>query len=233
MPLRIAIGLAATLVGLAFVLRRSWFLFRLVQTGEAAPGRFRNAPAQLKAEILDVFAQRKLLRRPVPGLAHFFTFWGFIVLFLTIIEAYGSLFQRNFAIPGIGHSQVVGFLEDFFGTAVLAALVVFTVIRVKHAPGREERRSRFYGSHTLAAWLVLLLIFGVIATLFLYRGAQTQTGYFPYGHSWWPFSSHLVGDALSGLSASANHAIETVFILGQIAVIWGFFVFVVNSKHLH
>jgi Fe-S oxidoreductase len=231
--LRLAIGLAVTFVGLAFVVRRSWFLFRLVTSGRPAPGRMRHVPAQIKAEIMDVFAQRKLLRWRLPGVAHFFTFWGFIILLFTIIEAYGALFQRNFAIPGIGHREVLGFLEDFFGTAVLAALIVFTVIRVRHDPHRQERKSRFYGSHTLAAWLVLLLIFGVIATLFGYRGAQARTGYFPYGNSWWPFASHLVSDALSPLSGSVNGHLETILILAQIAVVWGFFIFVVNSKHLH
>jgi Fe-S oxidoreductase len=69
--------------------------------------------------------------------------------------------------------------------------------------------------------------------LLLYRGAQIRTGDFPYGNSWWPFASHIVSEAFSGLSHSANMAIETVFVIGQIAVIWGFFVLVVNSKHLH
>jgi TM2 domain-containing membrane protein YozV len=39
-----------------------------------------------------------------PGIAHFFVFWGFLVLFLTIIEAYGHLFTDTFAIPLIGRS---------------------------------------------------------------------------------------------------------------------------------
>ncbi|MDQ6784972.1 MAG: (Fe-S)-binding protein [Actinomycetota bacterium] len=231
--MRIAVGLAVTAVGLAFVIRRSWFLFRLVTTGRPSPGRLRHVPAQIKAESMDVFAQRKLLRWRVSGVAHFFTFWGFVVLTFTIIEAYGALFQRDFAIPLIGNSEVLGFLEDFFAVAVLAALGTFVVIRVKHSPRREDRRSRFYGSHTLAAWLVLLLIFAVVATLLLYRGAQVRTGYFPYGNSWWPFGSHLVGDALSPLTRSANGHLETIFILAQLGVIWGFFIFVVNSKHLH
>jgi Fe-S oxidoreductase/TM2 domain-containing membrane protein YozV len=179
----------------------------------------------VRAELADVFAQRKLLRKTVPGIAHFFTFWAFIILLLTIIEAYGSLFSKTFAIPLIGHWRAIGFIEDFFGTAVLFSLATFTIIRIRQNPHRIGRKSRFYGSHTGAAWLVLLLIFGVVATLFLYRGAQVRTGDFPYGRSWWPFMSHLVSDAFSGLSHSAN--------LGQIAVIWGFFVLVVNSKHLH
>jgi Fe-S oxidoreductase len=232
-PLRLAIGFAATGVGLALVGRRAWFLYRLVATGQRAPGRFRNVPAQLKAELADVFGQRKLLRRTVPGLAHFFTFWGFIALLFTIIEAYGDLFTKTFAIPGIGHSAGLGFVEDFFTVAVLVAVLVFTAVRLSQDPARRQRRSRFYGSHTRAAWLVLLLIFGVVATLLLYRGAQMDTGDFPYDHSWWTFASHLIGDGLSGLSHGVNMGIETAFILAQIAIIWGFFVLVVNSKHLH
>jgi len=230
---RIAIGLAITAAGLAVVLWRAWFLFRLVSGGKAAPGRMRDVPAQLKAELLDVFAQRKLLRRSVPGLAHFFTFWGFIILFLTIIEAYGDLFSKTFSIPLIGHGRGLGFVEDFFAVAVLLAIITFTMIRIRQAPSRRERKSRFYGSHTTAAWITLAMIFGVIATLLLYRGAQVDTGDFPYGKSWWPFASRAVGAALSGFGHAADMHIETVFILGQLAVIWSFFVFVLHSKHMH
>jgi Fe-S oxidoreductase len=230
---RIAFGLAITVVGLAFVLWRGWFLFRLVSSGKPAPGRMKDVWAQVKAELMDVFGQRKLLRRPVPGIAHFFVFWAFIILLLTIIEAYGALFSPTFAIPGIGHWRVIGFLEDFFAVAVLVSLVTFTVIRIKQNPDRKDRKSRFYGSHTTAAWLVLVMIFLVIATLLIYRGAQVNTGHFPYGKSWAPFASRAIGEAFSGFSQTTNGHIETVFILLQLAVIWGFFVFVLYSKHMH
>jgi Fe-S oxidoreductase len=227
---RISIGLTLTVVGLAFVAWRSLFLFRLVTTGQPAEGRFADIRAQVKAEIMDVFGQRKLLKRPGPGLAHFFTFWGFIVLILTIIEAYGDLFEPTFAIT---HWPGLGFIEDFFAVAVLIALATFTTIRIRNNPAHADRKSRFYGSHTTAAWITLGMIFGVIATLLIYRGAQVNTGNFPYGDSWWPFASRAVGELLSGLSYTANLNIETAFILGQILILWAFFVFVLHSKHLH
>ena len=43
----------------------------------------------------EVFGQRKLLKWSVPGLAHFFTFWGFVILGLTILEAYGALLSTG------------------------------------------------------------------------------------------------------------------------------------------
>ena len=230
---RIAIGMAISVIGLGFVAQRALFLYRLVATGQPAPGRMKDIAAQLKAEIMDVFGQRKLLKRPGPGLAHFFTFWGFIILIFTIIEAYGSLFKQDFAIPGIGTSDALGFLEDFFAVAVLLALVTFTSIRIRQDPARRERKSRFYGSHTRAAWITLFMIFLVIATLLLYRGAQVDQGVFMYGKSWWPFASRTVAAAWSGMSAGTYENLASAFILGQIAVLWGFFVFVLHSKHLH
>jgi uncharacterized membrane protein YhaH (DUF805 family) len=65
---------------------------------------------------------------------------------LTIIEAYGALFSRTFAIPGIGHWAAIGFIEDLFATGVLAGIITFTIIRLRNDPHREGRRSRFFGS---------------------------------------------------------------------------------------
>ncbi len=230
MALRLILGFGVTLIGLALVARRAWYLFRLVATGAPAHGRMRNAAAQVKAELMDVFGQRKLLRRPLPGFAHFCVFWGFIILMLTIVEAYGDLFSPTFAITT---SPILGFFEDLFAVGVLFALVTFTVIRIVQSPERKQRRSRFYGSHTTAAWITLSLIFGVIATLLLYRGAQVNTGHFPYGKSWWPFASRTVGAALAGAGRPTNLHIETTFLILQLAVIWGFFMFVLYSKHMH
>ncbi len=234
MVVRIAIGLAVTAVCLAVAGRRFFWISRLVRSGQPAPDRLtRRVEPAAHAEVTEVAGQRKLLKWTVPGIAHFFTMWGFTILLLTIIEAYGALFQPTFHIPGIGTSPVVGFIEDFFAVAVLVALAVFTVIRIKNAPGRRERASRFYGSHTTAAWITLLLIFGVIATLLLYRGAQinTRPRQFPYDN--WAFASHAIGAGLSGLGAGVNGTLATTFLLLNVAVISGFLVFVSYSKHLH
>jgi Fe-S oxidoreductase len=167
----------------------------------------------------------------VPGAAHFLVFWGFVILFLTLIEAYGALFSRTFAIPVIGHWAFVGFLEDLVAVGVLIGLVTFAVIRLRHEPRREGRKSRFDGSHLGAAWLVLGMIFLVIATLLIYRGAQINTGVFPYPHG--AFASEIVGHWLHPLGTGVNDVIETVFILAQLGVVLGFLVIVVYSKHLH
>ena len=99
-----------TAVALAIAGRRLWWLKRLAFSGQPAPERVaavREHPGRdVEVQATEVIGQRKLLKWSVPGAAHAATFWGFIVLLLTIIEAYGALFSRTFAIPGIGHWAV-------------------------------------------------------------------------------------------------------------------------------
>ena len=228
---RYPIGLFVSAVALSIAGLRLRRIFGLIASGAEAPDRTASWQRRAKVELEEVGAQRRLLRWTVPGLAHAFTFWGFSVLILTIIEAYGDLFEKNFAIPGIGHSAFIGFVEDFFACAVLVALLVFSVIRLRASPKRKERASRFYGSHTATAWVTLAMIALVIITLLIYRAAETNTGDFPYG--WWAFASHGLGRALHPLGRGANQTIETVFLDLNITVIMSFLVLVVYSKHLH
>jgi Fe-S oxidoreductase len=248
---RIIIGLGITLLCFAVAGRRFFWLSNLIRSGQDAPRRWHGFATVSEAEVTEVAGQRKLLKWTVPGLAHFFTTWGFTILLATIIEAYGSLFDRDFHIPWIGTSNWLAFVEDFFATAVLVSLAVFTVIRIVNAPSRKERASRFYGSHTNAAWAVLVMIALVIVTLLLYRGAQIDTGYFPFWHSFvapsplgstfdpslgsshWAFASRAVAAWLRPLGAGHNSVLEAEFLIANVSVIAGFLVFVSYSKHLH
>jgi Fe-S oxidoreductase len=233
---RVIIGLGLTVVAFAVAGRRVWWLKRLAFSGQPAPERVayaRSHPGrEAETQLTEVIGQRKLLKWSVPGAAHAATFWGFIVLLLTIIEAYGALFSRTFAIPGIGHWAFIGFIEDLFAVGVLAGIVTFTVIRVRNNPQKEGRRSRFFGSHTRAAWVVLAMIAAVIVTLLIYRGAQQNTGTFPYPHGW-AFASWIAAQILHPLGYGVNSVLEATFILLQLGVVLTFLVVVTYSKHLH
>ena len=236
MLVRVIIGLGLTVIAFAVAGRRVRWLGRLAFSGQPAPERVayaRSHPAgEAETQLTEVVGQRKLLKWSVPGAAHAATFWGFIVLLLTIIEAYGALFSRTFAIPGIGHWAFIGFIEDLFAVGVLAGIVTFTVIRVRNNPHKEGRRSRFFGSHTRAAWVVLAMIAAVIVTLLIYRGAQQNTGTFPYPHGW-AFASWIAAQILHPLGYGVNSVLEATFILLQLGVVLTFLVIVTYSKHLH
>jgi Fe-S oxidoreductase len=236
MVLRMIVGLVLTVAAFAVAGRRLWWLKRLALSGQPAPERLEYARShpgrEAEAQLTEVIGQRKLLKWTGPGAAHAATFWGFIVLVLTIIEGYGALFQRAFAIPGIGHWAAIGFIEDLFSVGVLAGIGTFTVIRLRNDPRKMGRASRFAGSHTKAAWVVLAMIALVIVTLLVYRAAQQNTGTFPYPHAW-AFASWAVAQALHPLGYGVNSVLEATFILLQLGVVLAFLVIVTYSKHLH
>ena len=198
MAVRIILGLGVTIVCFAIAGRRFHWLSKLIRSGQPAKRPYQGFARAAEAEVVEVAGQKKILKWTIPGLAHFFTMWGFTVLLLTIIEAYGALFNRNFHIPLIGTWSAVGFIEDFFAVAVLISLGVFSIIRLKNAPARKQRESRFYGSHTGAAWLVLAMIAAVIVTLLLYRAEQEKMGHFPFQNNAWAFASYELAKILPG-----------------------------------
>jgi Fe-S oxidoreductase len=228
---RLVIGLAMTVIAVAVSGRRALWLYRLIKSGQPAHDRTNAVNERLRAQFVEVFGQRKLLRWSVPGLAHFFTFWAFVILITVYLEAYGALFDHDFHIPLIGRWPVLGFLQDFIAAAALISLGVFSVIRLRNAPEREARASRFYGSHTGGAWLILFMIFNVLWTMFFFRGASSALGVFPYTSG--AFVSIGVGHLFDGLSTGTLEVLESVGLLLHIGVMLVFTVIIAYSKHLH
>src|SRR6201993_1400427 len=123
-----------SVVVLFFAARRISWLLRLVRSGQPATGRTDNLGKRVMTQVEEVFGQPRLVRWSIPGLAHFFTMWGFFVLLTVYIEAYGVLFDPRFAIPVIGHWPALGFLQDFFALAVLLGITTFAIIRMRSEP---------------------------------------------------------------------------------------------------
>jgi len=229
---RLVIGLAMALAAFAAAGRRILLLYRLANAGQPVePDRTRDLGRRVLAVASEVLGQRKLLKWTVPGVAHFAVFWGFTILTATIVEGFGALFQRDFHIPLIGTQAWLGFLEDAFIIAVLGGLIVFGLIRLSQGPERRGRGSRFFGSHLGPAWLVLFMIFNVMWTLLLYRGAQINNGNFPYRHG--AFASEAVARLLKPAGRTAIDVLETVGLLASLGVVLVFLVLVLYSKHLH
>ena len=229
--IRLVLGLGLTAIVGLLALRRVWWLYRLVATGQPVTGRTNDLGTRVWTQIAEVFGQRKLLKWSVPGLAHFFTMWGFFILATVYVEAYGTLFQPNFHIPIVGRWGALGFLQDFIALSVVAGIATFAIIRLRSEPKEYGRSSRFYGSHTGGAWLILFMIFMVIFTFAIVRGASVVTGNFPYGGA--AFFSHAMGRLMNPLGVAANEWIETFALLAHIAVALIFLLIVLHSKHLH
>jgi Fe-S oxidoreductase len=234
MLIRLVVGLGLTALVLVFAAKRVRWLTTLIRSGQPMSpenNRKDNRGKRITTQFEEVFGQTRLLRWSIPGLAHFFTMWGFFILASVYLEAYGLLFVHNFHIPLIGRWDVLGFLQDFFAVAVLLGIATFAVIRIVQEPKRHGRDSRFYGSHTGGAWLILFMIFNVIWTYALVRGAAVNTETLPYGNG--AFFSQLMGWVLHPLGHTANAWIETIALLLHIGVMLVFLLIVLHSKHLH
>jgi Fe-S oxidoreductase len=137
--------------------RRAIFLTRLVLDARPAdrPG---SVPARARNEAEIVLGQSKLLQRLVPGLMHAFIFWGFIVLFPTIVLAAIDVAGGN-----VGTPEWYRVLSDVFAVLVLVGVATAVVIR------KVVRPARFAGSHLGEADLILGLIALVVITLLLWH----------------------------------------------------------------
>ena len=94
--IRLVIGLLMTAVVLVFAARRVVWLTNLIRSGQPTSderGRTDHLGTRITTQIKEVFGQTRLLKWSIPGLAHFFTMWGFFILATVYIEAYGTLFS--------------------------------------------------------------------------------------------------------------------------------------------
>ena len=235
---RVVLGLLIVLGGLVIAGRRLAYLYSVGRTAQAVePGRPRDLKEAASSWLGEVVAQRKLVRWTAPGWAHAFVFWGFCVLLLTIVEAFGAIVNPLFQIPVIGNWPALGFIEDLMALACLGAVIVFVILRRRQAPQALGRSSRFYGSHLGPAWITLAGITGVVLTVLLTRAAQinaqevNSTDRLPFLRG--AFASQALAAPMAPLGVHANEILETVFLLLGLLVLMVFVVFVTYSKHLH
>ncbi len=234
----LVLGLLLNAVALPLAIRRVVFLYRLISSGQPAPDRLENVTKRtgkaISSQLVEVLGQRRLLKWTVPGAAHASVMYAFLILASVYLEAYIALLTRDPSTSFLIFNSwgPLGFLQDLIGVLCLVGLVVFTVIRYREAPARLGRASRFKGSHTGGAWLVLFMIFNVIWTMFLFRGASSALGNLGYGK--WAFASYAVGKALGGpTEAHGVEVLEGIGLLLHIGIMLVFLIIVLNSKHLH
>ena len=227
--IRIVLGTAIIVVAAIFAARRILFLQGMIRSGQPAVGRTSHVGKRAELEGTQVLGQKKLLQWAIPGIAHVFAFWGFLVLGITVVEAIAEVYIENFWFPIIGTLAPVLFLEDLFVLLVFIGIVTFAIIRLIDNPAKDGRKSRFFGSHTGAAWIVLLMIFNVLWTLELYRGAKLAI----YGQLPGAFFSNWIAGLMEPLGVPTLEVLEFFGVILHISVILGFLLIVLYSKHLH
>jgi len=186
--------------------------------------RFDDVPKRVRNEAVIVLGQRKLLQRLVPGLIHAAIFWGFLVLFPTIVIAMIGVVDKEATLPWLGEQGWFALMVDVFAVLVLAGVIGAVIIR------KVQRPARFEGSHLGEADLILALIAGIVTTLLLWHASRIALGVNEWPSSWSP-----VSDALSGLfgDGGVTEVLERVFVWAHVLIILSFLAYLPHSKHLH
>ncbi len=160
-----AISYAITVVALVLITVRARKLIGIYKKGAADPTRGENKGQRLRMALREIFGHTKMFNFTVVGFAHWFVMVGFVVLFGTLVTAYGQLINPRFALPIIGHFWVYEYITELIAWATGIGIV--TLIGIRQVTRLRNKRSRFYGSGMWKAYYVeftiLLIVFCVIA----------------------------------------------------------------------
>src|SRR5437764_11643076 len=116
--------------------------------------------------FLVVLGQSQVLRDPIPGIAHFFTFWGFIIVQFGLLNLMLGAF--NGSLPLLGGNHAFAIVVDAFVVFVFFALLLFAFRRAVIRP--KQLSSFLHGPWD--GYIILGLIMVVILTLTLVESFQ-------------------------------------------------------------
>jgi Fe-S oxidoreductase len=173
--------------------------------------------------FLVVLGQSGVLRDPIPGIAHFFTFWGFIIIQFGLLSLMIRAF--NVSLPFFGDNHGFAVTLDLFIIFVAVALLVFAFRRGVVRP--KQLSSFLHGpwdGFIILGLILLVLITLVLVEIFDYAASS--------GTSWSLFGSWF-GPGVSGLGTSTNLILFRVFWFIHVTIFFAFLVYLPRSKHLH
>jgi Fe-S oxidoreductase len=203
-----------------------WLDLRRGQTS----GPFRQWGERIKGLLVFVAGQFRLFRFRYAGLAHFFIFWGFLTLSLTIlqamIEGLVAFTNPHFVLPVIGSFGPLALMQDLFAVFVMIAVGYGLVMRLVVNP------ERYKGSHKNQGVMVLLFIFTIMLSLLVMNGIRQNLGTDSVSSQWRPISI-IVGGLFAGLSEGTQEVIEQAAYWIHLGVVLVFLTELPGGKHFH
>ncbi|MEP7034796.1 MAG: heterodisulfide reductase-related iron-sulfur binding cluster [Actinomycetota bacterium] len=209
----LVVCLVVTVVAVALFAQMIARFIATFQIGQDDRTRSNEPATRTMTLVREVLGHTRMSRLPIVGAAHWFVMVSFGLLFLTLVTAYGQLFDPNFALPLIGRFFPYEWATELIAWASLVGIVVLISIRQRNHPRSLGRRSRFFASTFWQAYYVELTILGVVILVLTLRGIEYALGV--ANNEWWANSLHFplsffIGKAFSGLSIGALEALTFV-----------------------
>jgi len=219
----IVVAAIATIVAFAMFGRTLASMVRTYAGGQ--PISRSDNPGQRTTTLLrETLLASRLKQQPVGAIvasAHWVVLVAFIVLFLTLITAYGQLINPDFALPIIGHFPPFNWLVEGLAWLMVIAILFLIAVRLSQLPSSRGRNSRFYGSTMWQAYYVEITILVVGLAVISIRALEYALGS-EQGESWatianFPLTA-WIGSAFTSASISALETGIIVIALIKIAV---------------
>ncbi|WP_238993417.1 (Fe-S)-binding protein [Nocardioides caldifontis] len=165
----IVVSLAFTAVGIALFVRAIRKILAVVRIGQ--PIDRTNEPAQrTKTLVKETLGHTRMLQWTRVGAAHWFIMVGFGLLFFTLVNAFGQLFDPHFILPLIGHFPPFEWVTEVFAWMMIVAIVPFIVYRATRPKERARGEAgRFFGSRMWWGYFVETVILTVGICILLLR----------------------------------------------------------------
>ena len=171
--LAVVVSLAITLVAVALFAKAIASIVAVVRTGRPAVGRTTRKGSRWATMFKETLGHTRMLQWSHIGVLHWFVFVGFGFLFFTLVNAFGQLFDAEFALPLIGHWVVYEWATEIITWAMLISILGLITIRLTHLPTEHRGRySRFFGSRMWQAYFVEAVILGIGLCILTLRGAE-------------------------------------------------------------
>jgi Fe-S oxidoreductase len=216
----IVVSLAVAAVGIALFAKAIREIVAVVKIGQPAPNRTNEPGARWATMLKETLAHTRMLQWSAVGIGHWFVFIGFGLLFFTLLNAFGQLFDAEFALPLIGHFFLYEWVTELFAVAMVVAIVAFIGYRATRPSERVRGpRGRFFGSTMWQGYFVELVILGVGLCILALRGLEyallgSASSAFHFPFTFW------LGEAFSDLSDST--LADLVYLVAMLKIVISF-----------
>jgi Fe-S oxidoreductase len=218
-PLQVVLGTISVLfliVASVAAYRAVRAMVRIIRTGQPDSTRSQSARSRVKTLVVESLGHTRMLKWSAIGAAHWFVFIGFYGLFLTLVEAFGEVWNPAFHLPLIGDFFLWNWFVDLIGTGTVLGILYLIYRRQKDHPRRQGRASRFAGSNEGRGYFVEAVVLVIGLCILGIRAAKIASG-LTESAAW----QHPVSSALAGIFPDSPDLVSVLaFVKIVVSLVW-------------
>src|SRR4051794_28125743 len=218
-PLQIVLGAISVvflIVATVYATRAVRAMIRIIRTGQPDDSRKGPFAERIKALAIESLGHTRMLKWSTIGVAHWFVFVGFYGLFLTLVQAFGEVFNPGWHLPIIGDWFLWNWFVDLIGALTVVGILSLIYRRQKDHPRRQGRKSRFAGSNEGRGYFVEAVVLVIGICILSIRAAKIASG-LTESAAW----QHPVSSAMSTLFPDSPALVSVIaFVKIVVSLIW-------------